>query len=495
MSKIIIIVFLVVTIFSSDSYAVNLKKRYIVKFKRKNLSGLSLLKKKFVNDNFVKSNIKHSVGEVLGSSTVESIEEDIILNISSSPNDPYFYSQWSLNFSSGGIEMPYAWEETTGSSDIVIAVVDTGILAHQDLDQKVLNGYDFISDASMASDGDGRDSNAKDEGDYVTFNDSCSNGSSSNSSWHGTHVAGIIAAKSNNSMGISGVTWNSKILPVRVLGKCGGYTSDIADGIRWAAGVSVSGIPINPNPAKIINLSLGGQGACSAYMQDSINQARSKGSVIVVAAGNSSANLDFGNYTPANCSGVIVVGSNNKFGDRSSFSNYGKSIDVSAPGGGSGGGVLSLGNSGTTTSASDSYVYYEGTSMAAPHVSGVAALILAVSPDLFPDQVEAVLESSSDAFSSSESCQDDECGAGIINAHRALEYALTMTPDSSYSEIDAGVNNGNNEDLVLNANQKGGLCGSIDIQGGGNGPGNGPLSFLGFSLIFLVFIKSKKLIV
>ena len=152
-----------------------------------------------------------------------------------------------------------------------------------------------------------------------------------NSSWHGTHTAGTIGAASNNGVGVAGVNWNSKILPVRVLGKCGGYTSDIADGMRWAAGLSVSGVPANANPAKVLNLSLGGYGACDATYQNAVNAIVAAGTTIVVSAGNS--NADAVNYRPGNCTGVITVAATNRDGGRAYYSNYGSTVEISAPGG------------------------------------------------------------------------------------------------------------------------------------------------------------------
>ena len=164
------------------------------------------------------------------------------------PNDPQFGNQWHYNYvagSSEGLNLPAAWNITTGSSSIVVAVVDTGILNHTDLAGRTVAGYDFIDDTFVANDGNGRDNNPADPGDWILANECGGTHSAQSSSWHGTHVAGTIGAASNNSVGVAGVNWNAKILPVRVLGKCGGYTSDIVDGMRWAAGLSVSGVPAN----------------------------------------------------------------------------------------------------------------------------------------------------------------------------------------------------------------------------------------------------------
>src|SRR5690606_34967652 len=268
------------------------------------------------------------------------------------------------------------WDVTNGAG-VVVAVLDTGITNHSDLNANVLPGYDFISDVNVAGDGNGRDSNAADPGDYQ---------GGSSSSWHGTHVAGTIAAVTNNNSGVAGVAFGAKIVPVRVLGRGGGYLSDIADGIVWAAGGSVGGVPGNPNPAEVINMSLGGAGSCSSSYQSAINSAVSRGTTVVVAAGNSNANVS--GYNPGNCSNVVSVASTDRAGARSSFSNYGSLIDVSAPGSD----IASTVNTGSTTPSTAGYSLMSGTSMAAPHVAGVAALIQsAAGGNLTPAEVEAVL--------------------------------------------------------------------------------------------------------
>src|SRR5205823_4685517 len=199
------------------------------------------------------------------------------------PNDTMYGQQWHYFEARGGINLPPAWDVTTGSASLTVAVVDSGVVPHADLAGRLVPGYDFISDASMSNDGDGRDADARDPGDY-----GC-NGAAS--SWHGTHVAGTIGAASNNGAGVAGINWSSKILPVRVMGKCGGYTSDIVDGMRWAAGIAVIGVPANANPARVINLSLGSDGACSSAFQSAVNDVIARGTVVVAAAGNSNSDV------------------------------------------------------------------------------------------------------------------------------------------------------------------------------------------------------------
>jgi serine protease len=241
-------------------------------------------------------------------------------------------------------------------------------------------------------------------------------------------VAGTIAAKTNNGSGVAGVAFNAKIVPVRVLGKCGGYTSDIADAIIWASGGSVAGVPANANPARVINMSLGGGGACDTTTQNAINSARSRGTVVVVAAGNE--NTDASSSNPANCAGVVTVAATNRSGGRAYYSNYGTVVDVAAPGGDvrtTGGGILSTLNAGTTVPGADSYAFYQGTSMATPHVAGVVALMLAKTPSMTPDQVESTLKSTSRAFPAS--CSG--CGAGLVDANAALGGGVVVPPTGS----------------------------------------------------------------
>ncbi len=363
---------------------------------------------------------------------VEYAEPDYIMQPMLFPNDPLYTNQWhykEFTAEVGGANLPAAWDITTGSVTQVVAVIDTGLLPHVDIDTDILDttagrvapGYDFITNTTTANDGGGRDSDPSDPGD------GCNGG---NSSWHGTHVAGTIGALSNNGAGVAGVNWTSKILPVRVLGRCGGALSDIADGMRWAAGLSVSGVTTNANPAKVLNLSLGGGGACGATFQTAIDAIVAAGSVVVVAAGNS--NADASNFQPANCNSVITVAANNRSGDRAYYSNFSTTlIEISAPGGAQGftndpNGVLSTLNSGTTTPAADNYVYYQGTSMAAPHVAGIASLMLSVNSALTPAQVLDSIRATARPFAGGTTCLlNNNCGAGIINAAAAVVAAAT----------------------------------------------------------------------
>ncbi len=347
--------------------------------------------------------------------SVLSVEPNAMMMPLLSPNDTRYAEQWHYFESTGGINAVPAWDRATGVG-VVVAVIDTGITSHSELNANVLPGYDFVSDAASARDGNGRDSNPRDEGDWYVAGE-CGRTTGSNSSWHGTHVAGTVAAVTNNAAGVAGVAFGAKILPVRALAKCGGSLADIADAIVWSAGGSVPGVPANPNRAKVINMSLGGSGACGTTYQAAINSARSLGAAVVVAAGNS--NVDAVNARPANCAGVITVAATTRSGGKASFSNFGSLVDLAAPGAG----ILSTLNSGTTTPATESYASYNGTSMATPHVAGIAALLFQAKPTATPDEIEAALKNTARVFP--QACSG--CGTGIADANAALT-AIAGTP-------------------------------------------------------------------
>jgi serine protease len=359
---------------------------------------------------------------------VEYAEPDYILRAIFTPNDTRYNEQWHLFEFTGGINVPAAWDRASGSG-VVVAVVDTGYRPHADMNGAILPGYDFVSDIFTANDGNGRDSDARDPGDWADIG-ACRPPLFppvfTPSTWHGTHVAGTIAARTNNARGVAGVAFNARVVPVRVLGKCGGHTSDIADGVIWAAGVPIPGVPANANPAKVINMSLGWGGSCSTTLQSAINSARSLGASVIAGAGN--FNSDALDFQPANCVGVVAVASVNRAGAKSSFSNFGTVIELAAPGGdepaAESNEILSTLNAGTSTPGADSYGFYSGTSMATPHVSGVAALMLSVKPTLKPDEVTFLLQSTSHRFGAA--CST--CGAGIVNAQAAVDAALGSPP-------------------------------------------------------------------
>ena len=376
---------------------------------------------------------------------------EAISAIPATPTDPRYNEQWhyfnngtGAGESPGGINLPAAWDRTTGDRSIVVAILDTGILpGEEDANaDNLVDGYDFVSNTFQGNDGDGRDGDATDPGDAVSAGECSAVGFPSNpamqDSWHGTHVAGTVGyGVTNNALGIAGINWEVSVQPVRVLGKCGGSTNDIADAIRWAAGLPVPGVPDNPTPADVINMSLGGQGSCGLQQafQNAINDAVAAGTAVVAAAGNSSA--DASGFTPAGCSNVITVAASDARGrlvDR--YSNYGSTVEILAPGGntqrdddnnGFGDGVLSITGRG--------YEYYNGTSMASPHVAGVLALWLADDNSLTPEELLTRLEGTAIPRSSVECPRP--CGAGLLDANNFEQpppmrrMSLTLNPDQS----------------------------------------------------------------
>ncbi|MCE7989771.1 MAG: hypothetical protein DYG89_52160 [Caldilinea sp. CFX5] len=336
------------------------------------------------------------------------------------PNDPRFGEQWhyfaptARNF---GINLPDAWNITTGDPNLVVAVLDTGQLNHEDLVGRMTPGYDFITNAFIANDGDGRDPDPSDEGD---------GGWETLSTWHGTHIAGTIGARSNNGLGVTGINWQSKIQHVRVLGISGGILSDIIDATYWAAGLSAPGAPLNPTPARVLNMSFGIGGACPVAMQNAINAVVNRGAVVVVSAGNES--IPAANFLPANCNNVITVGATDRSGDMAFYSNYGAVVELAAPGGevpveALSDGILSTLNTGILLPEADSYQFYQGTSMAAPHVTGIISLMLSVNPTLTPAQVLSILQSTVTPFPAGSACHTQGCGAGLVNAMAAVTKA------------------------------------------------------------------------
>ncbi|MEV4920393.1 S8 family serine peptidase [Streptomyces tirandamycinicus] len=352
-----------------------------------------------------------------------------------SPNDAEYGRQWDLFESTAGMNVPAAWDKATGQG-VKVAVIDTGYVAHSDLAANVVSGYDFISDPFISQDGGGRDGNAADPGDWMDRGECGVDEDglpvpeeNTDNSWHGTHVAGTIAAAANNGKGVAGIAYDATIQPVRVLGKCGGMTSDIIDAITWASGGSVQGVPSNPNPADVINMSLGGEGGCDAGTQSAINSAVGRGTTIVVAAGNDNANAAY--FNPAGCSNVITVAASDRQGNRAYYSNYGSVVDITAPGGetpsSSSDGILSTLNGGARSVGGESYAAYQGTSMAAPHIAGLAALMVDANPSLTPAQIESTIKSK--ARSLPGSCSGG-CGAGLADAGAALGSGGT-TPTGS----------------------------------------------------------------
>jgi serine protease len=396
------------------------------------------------------------------------------------PNDPLYANgqattpvagQWYLRASGttlvSAINAETAWNITAGSSSIVVAVLDTGVRPeHPDLQGKLLAGYDFIHDVPTANDGDGRDADPSDPGDGVTSTDvangvpGCTNADIAPSSWHGTQTAGLIGAATNNGIGMASIGRNVMLLPLRVLGKCGGYDSDIQDAMRWAAGIDVAGVPANPNPAKVINMSLGSSGACNALYQDVVNQVIARGVVVVAAAGNEGLAVG----TPANCSGVIAVAGVRHAGTKVGYSDLGPEVAIAAPAGNCVSltgtclyPLLTTSNSGTAGPVSSIYTDGDnhlslGTSFSSPLVAGTVGLMLSVNPALTPAQVRTALQRTARAFPSSGAgagvaactaptstaqssecyCTTSTCGAGMLDAGAAVT-AVVLSPSINAS--------------------------------------------------------------
>jgi serine protease len=418
------------------------------------------------------------------------------------PDDPLFSGQWYLQNEQSdptalsAIDAVTAWDTTMGSQGVVIAVLDTGVrYDHPDLlgatsGGRLLPGYDFITNTAEANDGDGRDPDASDPGDWVTASDiktlPFSGCEVSDSSWHGTRVAGIIGARTDNAAGVAGIGWSGWILPVRVLGKCGGFDSDIIAGMLWAGGIAVSGVPANPYPARVINLSLGSADTCPASYTDVITQLRGQGVLVIASAGNEGTVVD----APANCPGVAAVAGIRQVGTKVGFSNLGPEVALSAPGGncvnvGPGDACLysidTTTNLGTQGPAANGYTdrvnnINVGTSFSAPIVAGITGLMLAVNGRLDTTQMIARLEegatkpfptsgdptvpvchvpaNSSDVQDSECVCTTSTCGAGMANARGAVAAALrpiaAIAVPASYSP---------GQNVVLRGSGSGAACG------------------------------------
>lgn len=364
-----------------------------------------------------------TIKDMAARSDVEFAEPNFIRQPLKTPNDPYYSRQWHYT----NINLPAAWDISTGTrsdgEDVVVAVVDTGVyLAHPDLSGQLLSGYDFVSSESMSNDGNGIDNNPDDPGDSTQRG---------YSSWHGTHVAGTIGAASNNNVGVAGVSWGVKILPVRVLGVGGGTSYDIIQGLYYSAGLENDSGTVPSQKADIINMSLGSYGY-SASEQLVMNELYEAGVIVVAAAGNDG--ISSPSY-PASYNHVISVSATDYADNLTDYSNYGSNIDLAAPGGdtsadlnrdGNGDGVLSTLVSDASGSRQPTYTYYNGTSMAAPHVAGVLALMKAIYPALTPSEVESLVSSGSISDDLGSSGKDIQYGYGRINALKAATIAAQL---------------------------------------------------------------------
>lgn len=364
--------------------------------------------------------------------SIESVEPDVRVKAFSAPlpNDKYATRQWALPAPSGTVSGSAnfldAWTTNKGAG-VVVAVIDTGSRPHQDMPGTDLPGYDFISDGTMAGDGDARDADPSDAGDYCT-----TQAGTTDSSWHGLRVAGQIAAIPNNGYGVAGAAPSVKLVPARALGRCGGYMSDVADALAWSAGAPVAGVPANSSPAQVINMSLGDSSgmACPVFMQTAVDAALGRGAIVVAAAGNEGR----GSLSaPASCAGVISVGAHTKGGDLADYSNHAPGLTLTAPGGGNCKALtgtacdseptLSVSNTGVTGPGADAEgIYFAGTSAATPHVVAAVALLKAANPALTSDQVKSILQTSARTHPVGTFCATykSECGAGMLDAAGAL---------------------------------------------------------------------------
>ncbi|MBP6900085.1 MAG: S8 family serine peptidase [Burkholderiaceae bacterium] len=384
------------------------------------------------------------------------------------PSDARFAEQWWLKAvaagNSGAAGFAKAWDRSTGVANAApVAVLDSGLTSHIELNARVLPGYDFVADAVYSGDGNGRDADYQDPGDAISASDRAAHPAAFSgcpetpaSSWHGTSIAGQLAAVSNNTEGVAAANWQGTVLPVRVAGKCGAAVADIIDGLRWAAGLAVAGVPANPNPARLIVLSYGSIDACDVNSSDAavrdtaqlyvdtLAAVRARGSVVFVAAGNQRREVG----RPASCSGAFAVAAANREGIKSSYSNFGAKVALLATGGDAAigascdaqladSGIVTTGNLGQTLPGQAGYVAASGTSFAAPQAAAVASLMLGLNPSLTVEQIEDGLKRSARPHVQSPllgdcalgsnvgrcSCTTATCGAGLLDADQALAFA------------------------------------------------------------------------
>jgi serine protease len=335
------------------------------------------------------------------------------------PDDPFFGLQWHYST----INVPQAWNITKGSPNVIVAILDTGVTAHPDLlSRDSGTGFDMISDPQISNDGNGFDNDPTDPGDL---------GVQGKSSWHGTHVAGTIGAATNNGVGVAGIDWFCKLMHIRVLGVGGGTNFDIGEGMKYAAKLANASGQVPPTRANVINMSLGGPGS-SQNQQNIINQVRAAGVAVIAAAGNENSSTP---SFPASYNGVISVAAVDFAKNRAPYSNFGPTVDVAAPGGDVGAdlnqdnfadGVLSTLVDDSAQPFKFIFKFYQGTSMACPHVVGVAALLYSVNPTLTPDQIEQILEST--AVDLGTPGFDNIFGHGLIDAFAAVQAAQPANP-------------------------------------------------------------------
>lgn len=403
---------------------------------------------------------------------VELNTRERLLQAAPVPNDLYYpfvsntdTGQWWLRppgETAGGLPASWgapgvqnAWSLEQGRSSAVVAVLDTGITNHPDLTGRFLTGYDFVSETEYANDGNGRDADPSDPGDWVSDADVTNSPALfgactvQDSSWHGTIISGMVAASTNNTIGVAGINWNGRVLPVRVAGKCGATVLDITDGMRWAAGLAVAGAPTNLNPARIINISFGGSAACGNLYQDTIDELASRGVVVVAAAGNEQTSPT----RPASCAGVVGVAALARDGLKAGYSNFGARVVISTVGGDPGidDGLLTVFNDGAESPGAATYGSVYGTSFAAPVVSGVISLMLSGNSQLSVPQIISGLQVTARPHVQANGvpecatkdpeacvCTTSTCGAGVLDAEQAVRYAIGAPLDTGPPPDDEG---------------------------------------------------------
>ncbi len=453
------------------------------------------------------------------------------------PSDPYFASQWWLKNPGGNNANALdarlrglpgfqgAWASETGRPGAVVAVLDTGITTHPDLAGHVLPGYDFVSTLEYANDGNGRDADPSDPGDWVSKADIDQPGTAfdtcavEDSSWHGTQIAGIVAAVTHNATGIAATSWNGRVLPVRVAGTCGAEVADIIDGMRWAAGLPVPGVPPNPNPARIVSISFGSNAPCNAAYQEAIAELATVGAVVVVAAGNEHA----GPMRPANCRGAIGVAALNRDGFKATYSNFGAGLTVSTVGGDPTGeglwgpslgddGIVTLDNAGARGPEAGAYARVFGSSFTAPIVAGAVSLMLSANPNLSYAQIVDGLRLSARPHVSAPKigacseanpgrciCTTGSCGAGMLDVAEAVRYAQVLLAGAVYTpkrwptdvidnaEVDAAVALGPD----LPPYGQGGIVAGGSGAGGGGAMGLAWLFALAFAVVTVARVSRR----
>ena len=467
-------------------------------------TGLALQFRREISDHMLAGNIE--IGAAGAAAVLEQLRADAAVEYvaidqrryphATESNDTLFANQWYLkNTEASAVNAIGAWDAERGSTGVVIAVLDTGVLYdHPDLGRadrggKLLPGFDFVGPDHMSNDGDSRDADPSDPGDWVDASDKnnavYTDCATSSSSWHGTRVAGMIGALSNNSVGITGLDWNSFILPVRVLGKCGGVDSDILAGMRWAAGLHVAGATDNPTPARILNASFGSSGVCEPSYRDVIEELTARKVLLVISAGNEGTVVS----SPGNCPGVAAVAAIRHAGSKVGFSSLGAEVTLAAPGGNcvniNGGPCLfsldTTSNNGSKAPGAHTYTDQTnsnlGTSFSAPIVSGIAGLMLSRNANLSTAQLLSRLREGARPFPTSVAddptvpvchvpiddqdiqlaqclCTASTCGAGMANAATSVEAA-----DRPIAAVQLPANVAAGQNVSLKASGSAAACG------------------------------------